>query len=165
MVSISIIAAMSDNFVIGNNNTLPSWNIPGDLKRFKSITTGKVVIMGRKTYASIGKPLPNRENIIVSRSWLGKDTYEGTHIVGSLEEAIALAEQLKAGSEHMVIGGAQIYREALPYTSKMYLTELHEIWQGDTKFPAFDKSEWDVTNTDTHERFAFVDYQRKVDVK
>src|SRR3989338_139592 len=111
---ISIIAAMDRNRVIGKDNALP-WNIPEDLKNFKALTSGKSVIMGRKTFESLGRPLPKRQNIVVSR---GMPPIEGVIVCSSLDEAF----QAAASEEVFVIGGASIYAQALPYADRMYLS-------------------------------------------
>ena len=124
---IKIIAAMSKNRVIGDSNSL-IWSLPNDLKRFKQLTTGQTVIMGRKTYESIGRPLPNRRNIIITRD----ENYEaiGCEIVNSLEEALLLS-----GEDCFIIGGGEIYKQSLPIADKVYLTLIQEDFQGDTSFP------------------------------
>jgi dihydrofolate reductase len=135
---IALIAAMAKNRVIGLNNGLP-WRIPEDMRRFKSLTMGKPIIMGRKTFASIGKVLPGRTNIVVSRQH--KLELAGLTLASSLEQALELADQLKP-SEIMVIGGAQLYDQALPLASRMYLTFIDAEPPGDTFFPVFDPLDW-----------------------
>jgi dihydrofolate reductase len=128
-MKISMIAAMSENRVIGKSNDIP-WRIHGEQKRFRSLTTGKAVIMGRKTFESIGKPLPNRRNIIITRD----QTYaaNGCEVVGSLQEALALTK----GEEEVFIGGGEtIYKEALPLADRIYLTTIHFKVDGDRFFP------------------------------
>lgn len=127
---ISIIAALGKNRVIGKDNEL-LWPIPDDLKRFKEITTGHPVIMGSKTYESIGKPLPNRTNIVITRDKNYKAP--GTFIAHSLEEAFEKA----GGGEIFVIGGAQIYSLALPHADKLYLTLIEDEKEGDAFFPDY----------------------------
>lgn len=135
---IAMIWAMSENRVIGRNNKLP-WHLPNDLKYFKQLTTGKPVIMGRKTYDSIGRPLPNRTNIVITR-----DTgfqAEGIKVVHTLEAAIELAEAecLIGGAEEVIImGGAEIYRLALPVADRLYVTLVHAQVDGDAWFPEID---------------------------
>ncbi len=128
-MKIAIVVAMAANRVIGRDNQLP-WHLPADLKHFKQLTLGKPVVMGRKTYASIGRPLPERTNIVVTRD---RD-YEapGCVVVHSLDEALAAAGE---AAEVMVIGGAGIYRQVLPRTDTLYLTEVHAEFEGDTLFP------------------------------
>ena len=141
-MKLSLIVAMAQNRVIGINNNLP-WYLPNDLKYFKAATMGKPVIMGRKTHESIGKPLPGRTNIVITR-----DTHfqaEDCKIVHSLPEAIELAENIcliDGGDEVIVMGGAQIYEQALPEADRLYLTEVHAQVEGDAWFPEFKRSEW-----------------------
>jgi dihydrofolate reductase len=130
---ISAIAAMSENNVIGRDNDLP-WHISADLKRVKALTAGHVLIMGRKTYESIGKPLPNRITIIVTRD----NTYsvEGTFVAHSIEEAIKIGVE-KDSEEIFIFGGGQIYKEAMPYIERLYLTLVHTTITGDAYFPDY----------------------------
>lgn len=130
--SISIIVAIAENGVIGRDNGLP-WRLSTDLKRFKAITMGKPVVMGRKTYQSIGKPLPGRVNIVVSRD--PAFAAEGVVVVRSLDEAFARAGD---AAEICVIGGGEIYRQALPLADRLYVTEVKAPIDGDTTFPAID---------------------------
>jgi len=142
---INIIAAIGETRELGNNNML-LWHIPEDLKRFKALTNGHAVIMGRKTYESIGKPLPNRLNIIVSR-----DTSYIVHnavVTHSLQDAITYAKK-KGGEEIFIIGGGQIYAEALPFADKLYLTVVQGTYQADTYFPDYSAFK-NVISEDTH---------------
>lgn len=133
---ISLIVAMDEAGVIGRNNALP-WHLPADLKRFKTITMGKPILMGRKTFESIGKPLPGRLNLVLTRS---QDWHrEGVVTVGSLEEAIAGAGD---ASEIAIIGGEEIFKLALPRAQRIYLTQVHARVEGDTVFPPIDRSQW-----------------------
>lgn len=136
---ISIIVAMSQNLVIGKNNSIP-WHLPADLKRFKEITMGHPIIMGRKTFESIGKILSGRKNIIVTR----QNNYrtKGCVVVNSIEEAISHAE-LDKPSEVFFIGGAEIYKQALPLAEKLYLTIVHKKFDGDTFFPMPAFNHWE----------------------
>lgn len=139
---ISLIVAMAQNRIIGRNNKLP-WYLPEDLKYFKRVTMGKPIIMGRKTFESIGRPLPGRANIVVTRN----EDYaaEGIKVVHDLEQAKALCESITmidGQSEAMVIGGAEIYQQALGYADRLYLTEVHADVEGDASFPDFDRSQW-----------------------
>ncbi|TAN55398.1 MAG: dihydrofolate reductase [Magnetospirillum sp.] len=137
---IGLIVAIAANGVIGRDNALP-WHIPEDLKWFKRNTLGKPVIMGRKTWDSIGRPLPGRPNIVVTRQadWAAA----GAHAVHSLEDGLALAERLApAAAESMVIGGSALFAEALPRCGRLYLTEIQRAYDGDTRFPAFDRAGW-----------------------
>ena len=136
---LSIIAALSRNRVIGKDNQLP-WRLPADLKHFKTVTLGKPVIMGRKTFDSIGKPLPGRSNIVVTRD--ADYARYGMLVAHSLDEAIALAGDVP---EVMLIGGAQLYAEALPRAQRMYLTLIDAIFTGDAHFPEYDADEWHET--------------------
>ena len=136
---ISMIWAMANNGVIGRQNKLP-WHLPNDLKYFKRLTSGKTVIMGRKTYESIGRPLPNRINIVITRA---KDFHaEGIKVVNSLPAALELAaaETLIAGAEEViVIGGAEIYKLCLPLAERLYVTLVHADVDGDARFPEWDR--------------------------
>ncbi|WP_417582352.1 dihydrofolate reductase [Nitrincola sp.] len=139
---LSIIVAQSQNRVIGVNNKLP-WYLPEDLKYFKRITQGKPIIMGRKTYESIGRPLPGRTNIVITRD----SAYQvpGIKVVHTLEQALELAEQqsLVDGSEEaLVIGGSEIYALTLPQADRLYLTQVHAQIDGDAFFPELDKHQW-----------------------
>ncbi|MBT5485373.1 MAG: type 3 dihydrofolate reductase [Gammaproteobacteria bacterium] len=141
-MKISLVWAMAQNRIIGRNNNLP-WHLPEDLKYFKRITLGKPVIMGRKTFESIGKPLPGRTNIVVTRN--ADFSAEGVKTVNSLSAAKALCEsigEIDGISEAMVIGGAEIYTQAMPVADRLYLTEVHANVDGDTFFPEFDRSLW-----------------------
>ncbi len=143
MLKLSLICAISDNGVIGRNNKLP-WHLSEDLKYFKRTTMGKCIIMGRKTYESIGKPLPGRTNIIVTRN--RNYDVENARVVDSLADAIELAENISfidGSEEAFVIGGAQLYGEALPVVERMHLTRIHADVEGDAWFPEFDAQEWE----------------------
>jgi len=141
-VKLALVWAMARNRVIGRNNALP-WHLPEDLKFFKRVTMGKPIIMGRKTWESIGRPLPGRCNIVISRNQDFKA--DGIEAVSSLQQAISLAEQisLRDGVDEVcVIGGAEIYDQALPLADRLYLTQVHADVEGDTFFPEFDLSQW-----------------------
>jgi dihydrofolate reductase len=133
---IAIIAAVARNGVIGVRNRMP-WHLPEDLKRFRRLTLGHAVIMGRRTFESIGKPLPGRNNIVVTRSpdW----THPGCHAVHSLEAALAA---VRVREDAFVIGGAEIYTLALPFACRLYMTEIECDFDGDAFFPEFDRSRW-----------------------
>lgn len=137
---ISTIVAMSKNCVIGVNNELP-WRLPADLKYFKSITMGKPIVMGRKTFESIGKPLPGRDNIILTRDQDFKA--EGCCIVHDVKETLELC---KDRDEIMIIGGAQIFEQFLPMTDRLYVTYVEVELEGDVFFPFFELTEWRETN-------------------
>jgi dihydrofolate reductase len=136
-VKISLIVAMSENRVIGVENRLP-WHIPEDLQRFKAITSGHPIIMGRKTFDSIGRPLPKRTNLVVTRNrdWRA----ESVLACGSLPEALDWASRSPGSDEVFVIGGGEIFREALPLAHRIYLTEVQWPFEGDAFFPAFDEA-------------------------
>ena len=139
---IAMIWAMAENRVIGRDNKLP-WHLPNDLKYFKRLTTGKPVIMGRKTYDSIGKPLPNRINIVITRD--PNFTVEGVKAVHSLQSALELAdaECLISGAEEVIImGGAQIYEQGLAIADRLYVTLVHAEVDGDATFPPVDFSQY-----------------------
>lgn len=143
-MTISIIVAVAENGTIGDKNTL-LWHIKEDMQLFRRVTTGHPVVMGRKTYESLGRPLPNRTNVVISRQEL---QIEGCTVVHSLEEALAL---FGGDEELFIIGGAQIYAAALPYADRLYLTTVEHPYEGDTHFPAWDRSAWELI---TSERFA-----------
>ena len=158
---ISIIVAVAENGVIGDKNSL-LWHIGEDLRNFKRITSGHPVIMGRKTYESLGRPLPNRTNVVITRSDTG---FEGCTTVHSLEEAVAL---FPADEEVFIIGGAQIYAQALPVADRLYLTRVYRSYEGDTRFPDWDESEWRLMSSERFERgekfdapFSFELYDRR----
>ena len=140
---ISLIVAMAQNGVIGRDNALP-WRLPADLKRFKAFTLGKTVLMGRKTFESIGRPLPGRDNLVLTRDrrWLAS----GVIVVHSVEQALT-----QAGDKELVaIGGAQIYRLLMPFARRIYLTHVHADVPGDTFFPDFDPTQWDDVECRMH---------------
>ena len=158
---LSIIVAVADNGIIGDQNSL-LWHIREDMLRFKRITTGHPVIMGRKTFESIGRPLPNRTNVVVSRQNIEID---GCIVVHSIEEAIT---SFSGEEEIFIIGGAQIYEQALPLADKIYLTLVHRDYDGDTSFPQVNEDDWEETSREDYERgekfdapFSFIDYVRK----
>jgi len=135
---ISAIVAMSENHVIGDDNQLP-WHLPADLKHFKTITSGHPILMGRKTYESIGRPLPNRTNIIITRN----ASYEapGCIVVQSINEAVESAASL-GSNEIFIIGGAEVYKQLLPNIERIYLTIVHDVFDGDAFFPEFNANDW-----------------------
>ncbi len=154
---VSLIAAVAQNRTIGQGGRLP-WHISADLKRFKRLTTGHAVIMGRKTFESIGFPLPGRRNVVLTRNPAGSlpDTVES---VDSLAAAFDRCRQ--AGeTEAFVIGGGEVYREALPLADRLYLTWVHRDVAGDTRFPVYDSQAWQETNREDHDGYSFVDYAR-----
>lgn len=141
---ISIIAAMADNRVIGIENRLP-WNLPADMKWFRQQTIGKAVLMGRKTFDSIGKPLPNRRNIVVTRDPGLK--IEGCDVVSTIEDALQLCAD---ENEVMIIGGASFYAQMLPRAQRLYLTLVHTEVEGDAWFPEIDFNQWRETERIDH---------------
>lgn len=159
---ISIIAAVAENNVIGANNQL-IWHISDDLKRFKALTTGHHIIMGRKTFESIGKPLPKRTNIIVSRNPNYK--VEGCIVVPSLEAAIELSA---SEAEVFIIGGGELYRQAMSLTKKIYLTKVYRVFEGDTFFPKIDIKDWKILSREgvkidekSGVEYEFVNFEKK----
>jgi len=156
---LSLIAAVAANGVIGNGNALP-WRLPEDLKHFKALTLGHPVVMGRKTFESIGRPLPERRNLIVTRN--AAYAAPGCETVASLHAALAACRD---ADEIFVIGGAQIYAEALPLAARLYLTEIQKEFPGDARFPEIDRREWRETARARHRSsaglgFDFVIYDR-----
>ena len=155
---ITMIVAVAENGAIGKDNNL-LWHISGDLKRFKAITTGHSIIMGRKTYLSFPKrPLPDRKNIILTTS---DNTYEGAYTAKSIEQALALCDS----DEVFIIGGESIYRQFLPYTTKIYLTRVHRSYEADTFFPKLNMDEWETIDTEEHldgePPFTYITLRRK----
>jgi dihydrofolate reductase len=141
---LSLIVAAGENNEIGKNGRMP-WHLPADLRHFKTITLGKPVIMGRRTYESIGKPLPQRRNIVVTRDLAWRA--EGCETAHSLPEALVMA----AGEpELMLIGGGQLYREALPRAQRIYLTRVHATFDADTFFPVLDVTQWREVAREAH---------------
>jgi dihydrofolate reductase len=142
---LSAIAAMAANRVIGKNGDLP-WDLPEDMKFFRNTTKGHVMIMGRKTFESFGKPLPGRLHVVISRQQDYRP--EGAHVFHTQEEAVEFCkevttrERAKWGDEVFIVGGGEIYKAMLPVTDRIYLTEIHESFDGDAKFPEFSKSEF-----------------------
>jgi dihydrofolate reductase len=160
MTRLSLIAAMARNRVIGRDNTLP-WHLPEDLRHFKATTLGKPVIMGRKTWESLGRPLPGRRNIVVSRNANYMPT--GGERADSLENAIAVCSGVE---EAFVIGGAELYRQALPLAGRIYLTEIALEVEGDASFPEISAAEWEERSREAHISaeglgYAFVVFERR----
>lgn len=143
---LSAIVAMDENRVIGLNNKMP-WHLPADLKHFKTITAGHPVLMGRKTFLSIGKPLPNRTNIILTRD--PQFSAQDCLVVPQLETALSMAQEFDQ-HEIFVIGGAEIYRQLLPRVQRLYLTIVHHQFQGDTFFPEWEAAEWQEVSRERH---------------
>lgn len=159
---VSIIVAIAQNGTIGDKNSL-LWHIKEDMRFFRTTTSGHAVVMGRKTFESLGsRPLPKRTNIVITRA---DRVFEGALTAHSLEEAIRLAE---GDEEIFIIGGAQIYREALRIADRMYITRVMHDYEGDTSFPDIYLSEWELVAEEKHDRgeeyeypFAFLTYERK----
>lgn len=159
---ISIIVAVAQNGVIGGNNEL-LWHISEDLQRFKATTMSHPIIMGRKTFESLGKALPGRHNVVITRNPNYKA--EGATVVGSLREALEL---FPSDEEVFITGGAQIYKEALPLADKFYLTVVYADYEGDTHFPEWNEEDWIKESSEYHERgakfphpFEYINYVRK----
>ncbi len=158
---VSLVVAVAENGVIGRDNALP-WRLPNDLRFFKKTTLGHPILMGRATFESIGRPLPGRLNLVLSRN---ADLHiEGCTVVHSLDEAIAASTD---ASELMVIGGAQVYAQVLPSADRIYLTRVHGDVEGDTWFPAFDATQWRAESSERHEAddqhahaYSFITLQR-----
>jgi dihydrofolate reductase len=140
---VTLVVARADNGVIGRDGGLP-WHLPADLRHFKALTLGKPVVMGRRTFVSIGRPLPGRHNIVLTR---GDWTAAGVTVVRDLPAAIAAAG---AVDEVMIVGGAGVYADALPRATRVYLTEVHAAPAGDTVLPPFDPAVWAETARATH---------------
>jgi dihydrofolate reductase len=142
---VALIAAVASNGVIGAGNSLP-WHLPEDLRRFRTLTSGHAVIMGRKTWESIGKPLPNRQNIVVSHQ--AGLRLAGALVAHTLEEALAIAVR---PDPVFVIGGEALYRSALPFAAVLYLTEIERDFVGDARFPAYERAAWRETSREVRE--------------
>ena len=158
---ISLIAALDDNRLIGRDNALP-WRLPNDLKFFKRSTLDKIVLMGRKTWDSLGRPLPQRDNWVLTRD--RGFAPEGARVFHDLDEALAAAGE----RELVIIGGAELYRQALPRVGRMYLTEVHGRFEGDAWFPEFDAAAWREIAREDHPAdekhacaYSFVSYDRR----
>ncbi|MHB1116749.1 dihydrofolate reductase [Sideroxydans sp.] len=161
-MSVSLIVAMAQNRTIGVNNTLP-WRCPEDLKHFKALTMGHHMIMGRKTFDSIGKPLPGRTTVIVTRNDALK--VEGCLIAHSLPDAIKLSTN---DDEVFIVGGAEIYAQALPLADTLYITEIQQDVDGDAHFPAFNRNAWQETAREVRNQtepqalqYHFITYRRR----
>lgn len=139
---LSIIVAIAKNNAIGKDNKL-IWHLPEDLKRFKELTTGKTIIMGRKTFESLGRVLPNRKHIVITRN---KDLKIQNEMVECITDTKELEQYINSKEELFVIGGATIYKMLMPYTKKMYITKIDEEFEADTYFPVIDEKEWKVEN-------------------
>jgi len=142
-MTVTIVVAIAENYAIGKNNQL-LWHMPADLKHFKQITSGHTVIMGRKTYDSVGKPLPNRRNIIITRQDI---TIPGCEVVKSVDEALELCYNEE---EVFIVGGAEIYKLAMDKTDRIYLTIIHHSFDADSFFPEIDYMEWKEVSREDH---------------
>jgi len=159
---VTIMAAIGANNALGKDNQL-IWHLPADLKRFKKLTLNHAVIMGRKTYESLGKPLPNRSNIIITRDKNFKT--EGCVVVNSLKEALKVA--LKSDENPFILGGAEIYNQAMPFADKLDITFVHHQFEADVFFPEIDKTMWKETSRENFKAdeknkydYSFVTFER-----
>ena len=160
-----MIAAAGENNALGKNNDL-LWHLPDDFKRFKKITTGHKIIMGRKTFESFPKPLPNRMHIIITRDRSYKVVFPDCIVVYSLDEALALVQQDPVS---FIIGGGEIYSLALPYVDRIELTRVHASFKADTYFPDIDDRDWELIGEEYHPKddkhsydFSYLTYKRKL---
>ena len=159
-MTISAVVAISENRAIGKDNKL-IWYLPNDLKHFKTITSGHTVIMGRKTYESVGKPLPNRRNIIITRQQI---SIEGCEVANSIKAALELC---RTEREVFIVGGAEIYKQSLHLTDRIYLTVVHKQFEGDSFFPEIKKTDWTQVSREDHQPdeknslpYSFITYER-----
>jgi dihydrofolate reductase len=152
-MTITVLAAVGANLVIGREGTMP-WHLPQDLAHFKAVTMGHTMVMGRKTYDSIGRALPGRRTIVITRqdSWHAPSV----EVAHSLPEALALA----GPADVFIIGGSEVYRQAMPFADQMLLTEVDRSPEGDAFFPTFAPEDWRQTAREPHDGFAFVTYER-----
>jgi dihydrofolate reductase len=154
-----MVAAVADNGVIGLGGDIP-WHLPEDLRHFREVTRGHTVIMGRVTYEGIGRPLPFRTNIVVTRrpGW----TADGVLVAGSLDEALDLARDIHrdTGADIVIGGGTQVYEQAMPHATHQILTEVHRSPEGDTRYPAFDRDQWVETRREDGDGFSWVWLER-----
>ena len=141
---LSIVVAMDDNRLIGSKNQLP-WHLPADLAYFKKLTTGKSILMGRKTYDSIGRPLPNRRNVVITRN--SNISIPGCEVVSSIDHALELT---KEDPEVMVIGGASLCEQLLPKINRLYITKIDGVFEGDVFFPKYDDFNWLEVSCESH---------------
>lgn len=160
---ISLLVAMDKNRLIGKDNQLP-WHLPADLAYFKKVTMGHPIIMGRKTFESIGRPLPGRTNIILTRNQ--NYEIEGCEVMRSIDDVKKMDE--KMNEELFVIGGAEIFKEVLPFADRLYITKIEEVFEGDAFFPEINDNEWEeisvtqgVTDEKNPYRYAYHVYGRR----
>jgi len=165
-ITISSIVAIARNRVIGKDNGM-AWHIPEDFKYFKRTTIGKPILMGRKSYEALGKPLPGRPNVVISRSYIEPVNEDGPFFVPSIQKALELckkkAEELGV-DELFITGGGQIYADTLPITERLYITVIDKDYEGDTFFPKFDWNEWNIISQDKRDgdpSFTFYVLERK----
>lgn len=151
---LELIVAFDENNLIGKNNSLP-WHISEDLKHFKTLTTGNRIIMGRKTFESIGKPLPNRENIVLSKNGF---IYEGVKVYSRVEE---LLETLNDEKKNYIIGGAGIYKELLPLVDILHISHVKGIFEGDAYFPKVNYDDYEILEKIEYEEFTYIKYRKK----
>ena len=161
---LSIIVAVAENNVIGKDNKL-IWHLPEDLKRFKRLTTGHTIIMGRKTFESLGRILPNRKHVILCNDMEMNIDDKNVEI---LEDISMLKEYIDSEEEHFIIGGATIYKLLMPYANKLYLTLIHEEFNGDVYFPEIEEKDWKVIdrekgirNEENHFDYEYITFERK----
>ncbi|WP_138417069.1 dihydrofolate reductase [Aquibacillus sediminis] len=162
---LSLLFAMDRNRVIGSNNDLP-WRLPNDLKFFKQVTTGNTIIMGRKTFDSINRPLPNRENVILTRDKSYQQ--EGCQVIHSIDTIINWNNE-NPEKEYFIIGGAELFKQTLPFADRMYMTYIDETFEGDTYFPSFDENNWQevkrekgIKNEKNQYDYYFIQLDRKI---
>jgi len=153
-MTITVMAAVGSNLVIGREGTMP-WHLPQDLAHFKATTMGHTLVMGRRTYESIGRPLPGRRTIVLTRqrAWHAPSV----EVAHTLPEGFALA----GPTDVFVVGGSEVYRQAMPFADQMLLTQIAQSPEGDAYFPAFEPDDWRETGREEHEGFAFVTYARR----
>ena len=159
---LSIVVAMDSNRLIGKDNGLP-WHLPADLAFFKKLTTGNTILMGRKTFDSIGRPLPNRRNIVITRN--ADIEITGCEVVNSIEKALSLVQ---SETEVMVIGGAKLYQQILPIADRLYITQIEGEFDGDAYFPSYNEAEWSQISIDSrepdennHHKYHFITFDRR----
>jgi dihydrofolate reductase len=162
VMRLSIIAAVAENGVIGRGGKLP-WHLSDDLRRFKQLTMGHTIVMGRRTWESIGRPLPGRRTIVVSRQVDYRVVAENVVLAASLDDALQFA-QGAGDADVFIVGGAELYRDALPRADRLCLTRVHADVPGDTYFPQFDLREWQLTASEHHEADANNDYAFRFEV-
>ncbi len=161
---LSIIVAIANKNVIGKDNTL-IWHLPEDLKRFKTITSGKTIIMGRRTFESLGRVLPNRKHIVLCNDMKMNIDNENVEVVNDIK---CLDKYINSDEENFVIGGATIYKLLMPYANKMYITKINQDFDGDAFFPEINKEEWEIISTEKGLKneenpfdYDYVTYKRK----